>query len=83
MNNITVSELINKALIYHHLPGNGVGGNLHIILDDGNIKNNHIQYCLEISKEKNDKLGIELCELLLKATKTQRQKLVNSYNLYA
>lgn len=79
----TIIELIMKAKNYYFQEGNSVGGNLHIILNDGNIENSDIQYCLKLCKEKNDLLGIELSELLLKASKTQRKKLINSYSKYA
>jgi hypothetical protein len=79
---MNILKLIQLAKEYYAIEGNGVGGNLHIILDDGNIENNHIEYCLELSRQKNDLKGIELCELLLKISKTQRNKLIHNYSLY-
>jgi hypothetical protein len=82
MSEISVPILIQKSKEYYSMEGNKVGGNLHIILDDGNINDSSINFCLNQATIKGDKLGIELCKLLLLASKTQRNKLVNSYNLY-
>jgi len=81
-NKITVPQLIEECKKYYALPGNRVGGSLHIVLDDDNIGDNHIKYCIEYAKSKNDIEGIKLGELILKASKTQRKKLVNNYSHY-
>ena len=38
---------------------------------------------IECAESKNDKLGVELGNLLLLASKTQRRKLTKNYSLYA
>lgn len=66
--------LILKREIYKKYP---VGGILHIVLDDGNLKNHHIEYCIEeIEKSEEDKeLFLKCANNLLKMTQTQRLKL--------
>ena len=49
---------------YYYDLDNGAGGNLHIILDDGNIDKEDIKFCREQCEEKKDEFGLFLCELL-------------------
>ena len=70
----TVPEVLPLAITYYAKPGNGAGGNLHIVLDDDNIDDEHIQFCLDLCTSESDKDGIELCNKLLRMSKTQRRK---------
>lgn len=59
-----------------------VGGELHIVLDDGNIENVNIQWCLEnaiakISDEEEKKVYEECAKLLLKLSYSSRKRLIN------
>lgn len=80
---ITVLQLIEECKKYYAMPNNSMGGCLHIVLDDENIKDNHIKFCIETAESKGDKAGVMLGKLLLQASMTQRRKLVSSYCLYA
>lgn len=51
------------------------GGNLHIVLDDGNVKDSNVQFCLNQAEENGDVKGVELAKILLQMSKTQRLKL--------
>lgn len=64
--------LVNK---YYLKPGNEIGGNLHTVLDDGNVRDLDVKFCLERAREKDDEDGVKLAELLLKMSKTQRCKI--------
>lgn len=60
---------------------NCVGGLLHIVLDDGNLKNNHIESCIEDIENSNSEdkeLYLKCAINLLKMTPTQRIKLYKS-----
>ncbi len=48
---------------------------LHITMDDGNIDNHHVEFCLKDALAKGDTEGAALAEILLKMSKTQRRKL--------
>ena len=63
-----------KREIYAKYP---VGGALHIVLDDGNLRNKHIEWCIEeIEKLEEDKeLFLNCANNLLKMTQTQRLKI--------
>ena len=39
------------------IPENGVGGNLHIFLEDGNVDDGNLRFCLERAREAGDELG--------------------------
>ena len=60
--------------MYHEMPENGAWGNLHIVLDDGNIRDDDINFCISKAIEEKDYLGAALGYLLLSMTKTQRLK---------
>jgi hypothetical protein len=80
--NITVTKLIEECKKYYALPNNSVGGSLHIVLDDGNIHDEHVKFCIGYAEGKNDNEGVLLGKMILKASKTQRKKLYNNYHLY-
>ena len=60
---------------YYSKPGNGAGGSLHIVLDDGNLDNKDILFCREWAEKENDADGVVLADVLLSMSKTQRKKL--------
>lgn len=51
------------------------GGPLHIVLDDGNVDDDDVGFCLEAALEAKDAEAIKLCSLLMKMSRTQRTKL--------
>lgn len=74
-----VPEVLPLVRAYYQKPGNGVGGNLHIVLDDGNVEDSHVLFCLECAEQEGDADGIQLCQMLLQMTKTQRRKLYKTH----
>ena len=79
----TIPEVIPIVKAYYAKPGNGVGGALHIVLDDENVEDEHIEYCKQYAAEIGDTDGIALAELLLRMSKSQRHKLCRRYSEYA
>ena len=82
MNNFEIKQKIRelKNIIYSKY--NCVGGELHIVLDDGNIEDSNINWCLnnsiiKISNEEEKKVYTECAELLLKLSYSSRKRLVN------
>ena len=70
-------ELANR--IYRR---NCVGCCLHIVLDDGNIEDSHVAFCVEqtnkpVHKGPHDDCR-ELADLMMTFSKTQRRKVINS-----
>lgn len=68
----TVQQLVNA---YYRLPGNESGGSLHIVLEDNNVQDSSVQFCIEWAKKDGDIYGTLLGEVLLRMSKTQRLKL--------
>lgn len=50
---------------YKSIKGNYCGGNLHTILEDGNILDADILFCRRACVKSNDTLGLLLCDILL------------------
>ena len=75
MDKPTIPEIMPLIKEYYALPGNNVGGNLHIVLEDDNVRDCDIEFCLTKCNERLDVKGVRLCELLLRMSKTQRHKL--------
>lgn len=67
-----------KGLIgaYYALDGNITGGSLHIVLDDGNLETEHVEWCVRWAAEKNDPDGVFLARLLLKFTDAERAQML-------
>ena len=76
----TVPEVTVLARAYYAKPGDAAGGNLHVVLDDSNLDDSSISFCLERAHEAGDADGVVLAEKLLALTRTQRRRL--SYNKY-
>lgn len=62
------------ANAFYAIAGNGVGGNLHIVLDDYNLENSHVRSCIEQARDCGDLAGEMLGWLLLGASKSQRAR---------
>jgi hypothetical protein len=77
MDKPTIPEVLSLVKAYLEKDGNGVGGSLHIVLDDGNVEDSHVEFCIKWAREHNDEDGVKLGELLLRMSKTQRLKLSN------
>lgn len=48
---------------------------LHIVLDDGNVKDSHVQFCIDYAIEKGHEDCEALARQLLLMSRTQRLKL--------
>ena len=59
---------------YYSLNGNICGGNLHIVLDDDNLRDSDILFCKEECLKDNDLFGIALCDNLLKIPFEDRER---------
>lgn len=70
---VTVPEVLPLALAYYRQ--HPVGGNLHIVLDDGNVADKDVLFCAERAAEAADEEGQHLARMLLKMTRTQRRRL--------
>lgn len=71
----TIPEVWPMVIDYYGKPGNCAGGHLHIVLDDGNIDDDDVEFCLQSAKQNGDFDGVRLATKLLAMSKTQRRKL--------
>ena len=67
-------EVIADVQSFYALPGNDMGGNLHIVLDDGNLEDHAVWFCLERSLVKRDQIAARIARQLLAMTRTQRKR---------
>lgn len=58
---------------YYRLPGNTVGGNLHIVVEDLNLESENILWCLERARKHEDTNSIFLALLLLQFSDEERE----------
>lgn len=75
----TVPDVLPMVHAYYRKPGNSVGGNLHIVLDDDNILDSDILFCRRQAEEANDVDGVALADVLLQLSKTQRLKIARTH----
>jgi hypothetical protein len=68
-------ELIARIQAYWNLPGNGVGGSLHVVLDDGNVEDVQVRGSRDSALGKGDAEGAAILDVLLTMSRTQRTKL--------
>lgn len=58
---------------YYSIDGNGAGGSLHIVLDDNNLEDEHIQFCLEQAEQKADREGSAIAREMLTMSMAERE----------
>jgi hypothetical protein len=56
---------VELAKFYCKNLGNITAGSLHIVLSDGNIEREYIDFCLKFAKERRDWVGVALAKCLL------------------
>lgn len=65
---------------FYELPGNTCGGSLHIVLDDFNTEDEHVEWCRNHAQEKGDVDGVYLAELLQKFTEQERNEILDVHH---
>lgn len=78
----TIPEVLPLIQDYYAKPENGVGGSLHIVLEDCNVSDDDVESCIKWAINEGDEEGERLARILLRMSKTQRRKLAHS-NKYA
>lgn len=80
MNNFEIKQRIRELIKVIYNKYSCVGGQLHIVLDDENIEDGHIKYCLEgidkIEDQEERSIYQECAELLLKLSYSARKRLL-------
>ena len=71
----TVPQVLPIVQAYYSKEGNICGGSLHIVLDDGNTETHSVEFCEQLAREHGDEDGVELARVLLRMSRTQRERL--------
>ena len=70
-----VPEVLALIQVYYARPGNEAGGNLHVVLDDGNIKLKDVQWCFDRCMSQYDWAGARIMVMMLRMSRSQRRRL--------
>lgn len=71
----TVPDVLPLVNWWYRQPGNSCGGTLHIVLDDCNVDDEDVQFCVDVAHERGNWDGVVLAGMLLQMSPTQRRKL--------
>jgi hypothetical protein len=74
----TVPEVLPLVRELYAQPGGGAGCCLHIVLDDGNVHDDNVGFCIERADEVGHERCLKLARTLLLMSRTQRLKLYRS-----
>jgi len=66
-------------LCKHYYEQECCGGNMHIVLDDGNINDSSVSWCAGLAHGRQDHEASDLANLMLMMTEKQRTRVYNSY----
>lgn len=76
----TIPEVLPLVYAYRDSKlENGIGGNLHIVLSDGNVADGDVEFCRARAEESGDLFGVKLAEILARMSKTQRRKIASVF----
>jgi hypothetical protein len=77
-----VAELMTSRdlakLIYYYYEENCGSGNCHIVLEDNNIRDSDLEFCIKQCKESDDYNGLFIMEKMLSMKKTARAKSIKT-----
>jgi hypothetical protein len=72
-----VPDVIGRFRAYHERPENGAWGSLHLVLEDHNIADSNVEFCIRWAAGNGDVEGEALARILLAMSKTQRLKIAS------
>ncbi len=82
----TVPEAAEALRAYYRLPRRGMGGAVHIIVEDTNCSQAHADSCLASAADwQGDEYAqrdVEIARMLAAMSTTQRRKLSRAYSFY-
>lgn len=62
---------------FYAKPGNGAGGLLHLVLDDGNVADEHVHFCQGQANQANDADARAIAGMLLLMSEDRRRWAIN------
>lgn len=78
----TIDEVVALARDYYAIPENIVGGSFHIVLDDGNIEDGHVDWCRGYAHGSKDRAGSDLGDALARLSEFERESVYDRYDEY-
>ena len=72
-----VPDVLPLVRDYYRQFGNALGGNLHLVFEDQNIRDVDLEFCKQMAERSGDESGAEIAALMLQMSKTQRRKLAS------
>lgn len=75
----TIPEVMPLVRELYATPQGTCGCCLHIVLDDGNIEDDHVRFCVDWAVKHDHPKCAELARVLLRMSKTQRKKLYRTH----
>jgi len=78
----TIPQVLPAFVAYREIAGNGCWGSLHIVLEDNNVEDHSVRFCIEWAEEHDDMEGADLARLLLKMSRSQRSRLSSKVDEY-
>lgn len=75
-----IPEVVKLFSVYKK--NNPTWGSLHIVLDDGNVSDADVEFCIKFADDHNDSEGMILARILQQMSKTQRTSLDRKVDEY-
>ena len=80
---MTVDKMVKKLYAYYRAETENIcGGSLHIVTEDGNLGDSHVEFCIERAQECGDAEGWVLARALLAMTELEREKVYERWRGY-
>lgn len=73
----TTDRVLPLVRALYERPDGATGCCLHVILDDHNVADGHVDFCIDYARERGHADCLELAVLLRQMSKTQRGRLAN------
>lgn len=70
----TIPDVVERFAAYG-IKTSGVWGSLHVVLDECNVSDGNVEWCIAYAERRGDAEGAELGRILLTMSKTQRGKM--------
>lgn len=75
----TVSDVLPLVLKLYQTYDGGAGCCLHIVLDDGNVNDSSVDFCIKCAQDEGHPECEALARLLRQMSRTQRKKLASMH----
>lgn len=80
---MTVEQVVAMAREYYLDHDNPTGGYLHVVLDDGNVGDADVKFCLMEADRGGDDAAVALGWALLGLTEEERERVYEQYDRYS